>query len=117
MGADGAYVAAQHCISVASGSKITGMQTQTDTTVDSALEFPCFFPIKAMGLADDGFSALVVEIVRRHAPEVDESTVSAKLSRGGRYISVTVSITAESRSQLDAIYRDLTGHERILTVL
>lgn len=93
------------------------MRAATVNNGGSALEFPCAFPIKVMGLADEDFGALVVEIVRRHAPQLDEAAVSVKLSRGGRYISVTVSITAQSRSQLDAIYRDLSGHERILTVL
>lgn len=93
------------------------MQSGLAKKSGSALEFPCTFPIKVMGRSEDDFGALVVEIVRRHAPELDESLVTLRQSRGGRYTSVTVSVTARSRSQLDAIYRDLSGHERILTVL
>ena len=93
------------------------MQTETDTRERPSLEFPCAFPIKIMGLAEEDFSALVEEIIRRHVPEPDHTGISSRLSRRGRYIAVTVSITARSRAQLDAIYRELTAHESILTVL
>lgn len=76
-------------------------------------DFPCAFAIKAMGLDEPGFDALVVELVRRHA-DIPEGGVSSRSSRNGRYLSVTVSITATSRAQLDAIYDDLTAHEKIL---
>lgn len=86
------------------------------------LQFPCRFPIKAMGAAggtggDLDFSALVLEIIARHAPGVDEGAVTVRESRGGRWLSVTVVVEAESRDQLDAIYRDLTGHELVVMAL
>lgn len=83
----------------------------------SAMEFPCAFPIKAMGRAVDDFDALVVGIVRRHAPDFTDTTVKTRHSRGGQYISVTVTIMARSREQLDNIYMDLTADERILMAL
>jgi len=81
---------------------------------ESALKFPCEFPIKAMGVADDDFDALVVSIVRRHAPDFTDSTVRSRLSRGGRYVSVTITITAQSREQLDRIYTDLSSNDQVL---
>jgi hypothetical protein len=84
---------------------------------DSLFEFPCEFPIKAMGAAEPGFDELVVQIVRRHAPDLAEGAVSTRLSRGGRYLAVTVTVTARSREQLDAIYRALTDHEKVLMAL
>ncbi|MGD2082302.1 MAG: DUF493 domain-containing protein [Chromatiales bacterium] len=84
---------------------------------DSPLAFPCQFPIKAMGLAEPGFDALVVEIVRRHAPDLAEGAVSTRPSRGGRYLAVTVTIRARSRAQLDAIYQALTDHEKVIMAL
>lgn len=86
-------------------------------TADSALTFPCRFPIKVLGPVGGDFDAAVVEIVRRHAPGLSEAAVTTRLSRGGRYVSVTVTVDAESREQLDAIYRALTGDERVLMVL
>ena len=84
---------------------------------DSIIEFPCQFPIKAMGIAETNFDALVVGIVRKHVPDLTDFTVKSRLSRGARYISVTVTIEAKSRQQLDNIYMDLTAHEKILVAL
>ena len=82
---------------------------------ESLLEFPCTFPIKAMGQPPD-FEALVVAIVERHAPH-DVLGVSVRESRAGRYLAVTVRIRAHSRAQLDAIYQDLSDHERVVMAL
>jgi putative lipoic acid-binding regulatory protein len=84
---------------------------------DGALQFPCTFPIKAMGKADEGFRELVVEIVRRHAPDLDESGVRARASRGGKWVSITVTIEATGRDQLDAIYRELSAHESVVLAI
>lgn len=83
----------------------------------SALEFPCDFPIKAMGLAGDDFDALVVTLVGRHVAGIGEGAVSTRPSSNGKYLSVTVMIRAESQAQLDAIYRELTAHQRVLMAL
>ncbi len=84
---------------------------------DTLLEFPCEFPLKIMGHATEDFDALVVEIVRRHVENLPEGAVSTRASRAGRYLSVTVTIEARSKAQLDALYRELSAHERILMVL
>ncbi|MCB1759009.1 MAG: DUF493 domain-containing protein [Gammaproteobacteria bacterium] len=87
------------------------------TEQESLLEFPCRFSLKAMGLAGDDFDALVVEIVRRHVPDLHEGSVKSRPSSAGKYLSITVTFEAESRAQLDAIYQDLTDHERVLMSL
>ena len=84
---------------------------------ESPLEFPVDFPVKAMGRAGEDFDATVVELVRRHAPGLHEDAVRVRASEGGRYISVTVTVRAESREQLDNIYRELTAHEQVLMAL
>jgi putative lipoic acid-binding regulatory protein len=91
------------------------MRSVTDQP--KGLQFPCDYRIKAMGLAEPGFDALVVEIVRRHSPDFPEGAVSLQASRNGRYVSVTVLIKARSLEQLDAIYADLTAHEKVLARL
>ncbi len=83
----------------------------------SALEFPCRFPVKAMGLAGDDFDLLVVGIISRHVAQLGEGAVSTRPSSNGKYVSVTVTVQAESQQQLDAIYRELTAHERVLMAL
>lgn len=84
---------------------------------DQVMEFPCSFAIKAMGLAEDDFDALVVSLVRQHVADLNEAAVSTKPSAGGKYISVTVTFEAESREQLDNIYRSVTAHDRVLMAL
>ena len=87
------------------------------TPDESLLQFPCDFPIKVMGAGAAGFRALVVELVRQRAPDLDEVRVQVRDSRAGRYQSVTVIVNARSREQLDAIYQDLSGHPHIKLVL
>ncbi len=86
-------------------------------TESKALSFPCDFPLKIMGRAAPDFDVLVVSIVLRHVGSVREDAVSVRESRGGAYLAVTVTVRAENQDQLDALYRELSGHERILMVL
>lgn len=81
------------------------------------LTFPCAFPIKAMGRADPDFQSRVESIVRAHVPELSRHAVRVTRSARGKYLSVTILITAHSREQLDAIYRDLTACEQVLVAL
>ncbi len=84
---------------------------------ESLIEFPCQFPIKAMGKNTPDFDARVVEIVRQHADDITEAGVKKRLSKGGRFSSVTITIEATSRKQLDAIYQGLTGCPEVLMAL
>ena len=81
------------------------------------MEFPCQFSLKAMGLATDDFDALVVSLIREHVNDIKEGAVSRKPSANGKYLSSTVTFTAESREQLDNMYRSITAHERVLMAL
>jgi putative lipoic acid-binding regulatory protein len=84
---------------------------------DNLLEFPCDFPIKVIGKAGCDIDAVVFSLVRVHAPDLGEGAIRGRTSRKGNYHSVTVTIRASSRAQLDAIYRSLSAHEDILMVL
>ncbi len=83
----------------------------------SLLEFPSNFPIKVMGKARDGFAQMVHDIVLRHAPDYDGSTMELRPSSAGNYLSVTCVIRAQSQAQLDALYRELSGHPDVSMVL
>ena len=85
--------------------------------LDTLLEFPCRFPVKAMGRNDDGFEQLVTEIVSRHAELHADEQVRTQPSAQGNFLSVTVTIEATSKAQLDRIYQDLTDCEQILMAL
>mgnify|MGYP001764657785 CR=1 FL=1 len=83
----------------------------------SLLDFPCAFPIKVMGLTREGFAQAIVSVVQKHAPEFDPATVEMRASSAGKYLSVTCTINATSREQLDALYRELTAHPMVTMVL
>lgn len=83
----------------------------------SLLDFPCEFPIKAFGRASPELKALVLAIVRRHAPETEDSQISLRASTKGTYEAITITIQAQSKAQLDAIYMDLTASPVILMAL
>ncbi len=76
--------------------------------------FPCDYEIKAMGIDDGHFHELIVEIVERHTSRIRADSLRQRSSRGGKYVSVSLVIKAQSRAQLDAIYADLTAHEQVL---
>jgi hypothetical protein len=84
---------------------------------DTVMRFPCEFPVKAMGLAAYDLESIVPDIVRLYAPDTARNAVSKRVSANGKYISVTVTVNAKSREQLDAIYRALTGHKHIIMAL
>jgi putative lipoic acid-binding regulatory protein len=84
---------------------------------ETLLEFPCDFPIKVMGRAEPGFDQLIMELVRRHAPDLEEGAITSRPSKGGKWIAVTVTLRAQSKSQVDAIYLDLTAHEKVVMAL
>jgi hypothetical protein len=83
----------------------------------SLLAFPCDFPIKIMGKTQAGFAQAVIEIVRRHAPDFDPATLEMRPSREGRYLSLTCTVRAVSRAQLDDLYRELCDHSMVTMVL
>lgn len=84
---------------------------------DTLLSFPCDYPIKALGRAAEDFDLLVVGIVRKHVPDLLEGAVTTRLSRGDRFVSVTVTVKAESKQQIDSIYLDLTANKKVLVAL
>jgi len=89
----------------------------SDTTKESLLEFPCEFPIKAIGKHSEDLDALVFSLVRKHVAELSEGSVRTRPSRNGNYAGITVTFTATSQAQLDAIYTDLSSCEQITMVL
>jgi hypothetical protein len=84
---------------------------------ESLIEYPVDFPVKVMGLTQPGFAQAMVAIVRRHAPDFDETTVGMRASREGKYLSLTFVIRAVSREQLDALYMELSDHPMVRMAL
>ena len=84
---------------------------------ESLIEYPCLFPIKVKGTRVEGFTAALVSVARDFDPDFDEARLELRESRGGNYLSVTLTVTATSREQLDNLYRALTGHPLVKVVL
>jgi uncharacterized protein len=84
---------------------------------ESLLTFPCVFPIKVMGRRQDDFAQVITDIVLRHAPDFHPETIEMRSSKQARYLSLTVTINAKSREQLDALYSELSKHPMVTMVL
>ncbi len=84
---------------------------------ETLLQFPCDFPLKIMGEARADFTGAIAAIVRQHAPDFDAGQVETRASSGGKYISLTCTVTATSKGQLDDLYRALTSHPWVKVVL
>lgn len=82
-------------------------------TDETLLEFPCQFPIKAFGKAGDEFEIAVLEIFRKHVPDLAENAIKQRPSGKGNYLAITVTINATSKEQLDAIYMDLSACKHV----
>ncbi len=80
------------------------------------IEFPCNFPLKAIGDDVENYRDFVVDVIGQHCDTIQEENITTRLSNGGKYIAVTVPFTAVSRAQLDAIYQQLSenAHTRYL---
>ena len=94
---------------------MTNQNPQTNNP--SLLEFPCRFPIKAMGKQSDQFEELVSRIVLKHAELWPDVTVTSNTSPKGNYVSITVVVEATSQQQLDAIYQELTDCPEVVMAL
>ncbi|MFT4173616.1 MAG: DUF493 domain-containing protein [Rhodocyclaceae bacterium] len=87
------------------------------TTTETLLEFPCDFPLKIMGQRHDEFAQTVLEVVLRHAPDFDGNTMEMRPSSRGNYLSLTCTVRATSKPQLDDLYRELSSHPMVKVVL
>ncbi|MEK6737019.1 MAG: DUF493 domain-containing protein [Pseudomonadota bacterium] len=87
------------------------------TEQPSLIEYPCDFPIKIMGKAQQDFTQIALAIVKYHAPDFDDTTMAIRVSKNGAYLSITCTIRATSRAQLDALYQALSSHPMVAVVL
>ena len=92
------------------------MSTQTPQP-PSLIEYPCLFPIKVMGHAQEGFVQAMTHIATQFDPDFDPQTIELRPSSKGHYLGITLIIHATSRDQLDELYRTLTTHPMVKVVL
>ena len=84
---------------------------------ESAIEFPCDFPIKMMGRDTPEFRAAARELIESHVGPVADDAIKSNMSSKGSFVSITVTVTATSQQQLDDIYRDVSAHDDVLMAL
>jgi putative lipoic acid-binding regulatory protein len=96
----------------------TPISPQDDSRKESLIEYPSQFPIKVMGVKVDGFVHAITHIAEQFDPSFDPAcALELRESSGGKYLGLTITITATSREQLDEIYRTLTSHPMVKVVL
>jgi uncharacterized protein len=84
---------------------------------DSLIEYPSPFPIKIMGQCRDDFAQTILAVVQKHDPGFVAASMEMRASSGGKYISLTCTVTATSRPMLDALYMELSSHPMVKVVL
>ncbi len=87
------------------------------TLKPTLIEYPCDFPIKIMGQDEQGFTQSILMIVKRHVPNFDEASLETRISKKNKYLSLTCTVRAISRTQLDALYQELCDHPMVVMVL
>jgi uncharacterized protein len=85
--------------------------------IERLLEFPVDFPIKVMGKRVDGFAQAIADLVAQRVPGFDARGIELRASSKGTWLSVTLTVRAESREQLEGLYRALAGHPLVRVVL
>ena len=84
---------------------------------ESPLKFPTDYPIKVLGRPTDEFRARVHAIMLKHAPDLDPSRMTERLSEKGNFLSISYVIVAQSREQVTALAADLAACELAMMVL
>lgn len=79
--------------------------------------FPMDYPIKLIGETCDELKDSVLEILVKHFPEFDESTLTFQPSRTGKYTSITAQLRFDELEQVHALYADLAACPYIKTAL
>ncbi len=87
------------------------------TTEPSLIVYPSDFPIKVFGESHADFTQAIIEIMSLHDPEFKASSIEIRSSKSARYVSLTCTVRAVSREQLDAIYQALTHHPLVKMAL
>lgn len=93
------------------------ISVDADPRKDSLIEYPCIFPIKVMGVKVDALVPTMTALALQFDPFFDPTTIELRESSGGKYLGITLSITATSREQLDNLYRALSSHPLVKMVL
>jgi putative lipoic acid-binding regulatory protein len=84
---------------------------------ESPIQFPCEFPIKVVGKANDEFEIFALGTIRKHFPDLKEDSLRIRKSAESHYMAITVNVIATSKEQLDALYQELSGTKLVIMAL
>lgn len=90
---------------------------QMSPNSESLIDYPSQFPIKVLGVRTDGLVHAITQIAAQFDSKFDATTIELRESKGGKYLGVTITVTATSREQLDELYRTLSTHPMVKVVL
>ena len=93
------------------------MSELPDTTPPSLIIYPCEFPIKIMGTMQEGFADTIAALITSFDPQFSADKLDMRPSTKGNYLSLTATVHATSRTQLDDLYRALSSHPMVKVVL
>ena len=88
-----------------------------DAFENAELKFPCDFPISVMGLNVPEYKETISAILKKHVPELDAESLRTSFSANKKYCSLKTHFTAQSREQMDELYKELTAHNLVKWVL
>ncbi len=90
-----------------------GVDTSLDDNKEHGLNFPCDYPVKAMGPNTEAFVTEMFDLVKKHCPDLKREDITTRASGSATYQSVTLPVKAESRDHLIGIYQDLKNHKDV----
>jgi putative lipoic acid-binding regulatory protein len=93
------------------------MDNNSQETAGKGLTFPCDFVIKVFGLASAEFETAATDIIHKHFPTLSDTDIQRRPSKDGKYNALSFTVVADSREQLDSVYRELTSNPLVLMAL
>ena len=81
------------------------------------IEYPSRYPLKVLGSESAQFEDIVLELVKVRSPKTEHFEVTRRVSKGGKYVALTVTFTVYSQKQLEEIYQDLHECEHVVMSL
>ncbi len=88
-----------------------------DQSSQPIYQFPSMYSLKAIGKTEGDFEDIVYSIMLKHIPSFEKTGMSSRLSRDGNYLSITLSFYAESKDQVESLFKELNDHEQVIMVL
>ena len=84
---------------------------------ETLFEFPCQFPIKIMANPDKKTTQFILGVFEKYVQDYNNIDFKVKESKTGKYISITAIFEAQSKKQLDNIYKSISEHSEVHMVL